>query len=669
MTIGAAVYDPTNTTLVANLYTTGYGITEGSFSRPMNAPGAGSVAVVSGHPSVAQLTPGRVVRISSAEGVEQCFTIDDKPNAPVRVEGGDLVVAASGDGLLSRWREAVVAPWIGVDDFPKSSVRMFNWSSPGLDVSAWSDTVYAHSRSTSNPQRPIAWLDEIAEWIGPATEASSMTAGYWYLHAQFTLASDTQIVFPFSADDEMVVALDGVTLIDEQPEFPAKVWWYTYRAGVMVPAGTHTYRVRVNNVLGPTAFIGAAWESDGTTSGDPVWLTNSDPMESFSLDWKCLAFPASQPGFTAGAIIRILLEEAQARGELTGWTLDFDDDVDSDGNTWPVIPEFSCRVGDSLYQVLDKLAGTWIDMAAGDSGLVLKAWDKSVGQGTATAVTLDDELTTLKKSTERASCNAALCLYAKGQRWVLNSASISARGRIARTLPLGSIEDVDSVDEVGGQYVDAYGQDADSYTAGVLPGASLGLSLGDTFTLVDIEDVRLVGKSGGVQADDLAVSIEVSSRLAERRLRVERVIDRAVEASGEGAASAAPPVDLGSGIPVGRVSTKQIGSAWSIYQSADLEDTDPLAPLEIEEPTRLYEWKVNADNADATGDTVIELWRNGSILGGLPFEITLGSGDTQGSQFIFGPALAVKGDLLAPVVTSAGRHKNVSIQVYGADPV
>lgn len=670
MTIGAAVYDPTNTTLVANLYTTGYGITDGSFSRPMNAPGSGSVAVVSGHPSVAQLTPGRVVRISSADGVEQCFTIDDKPSAPVRAEGRDLVVTVSGDGLLSRWREAVVAPWIDVDDFPKSSVRMFNWSSPGLDVSAWSDTVYTHTRSTSNPQRPIAWLDEIAEWIGPAAENPSMTAGYWYLDAEFTLSADTQIVFPASADDEMVTALDGVTLIDEQPEFPAKVWWYTYRAGVMVPAGTHTYRVRVNNVVGPTAFIGAAWESDGTTSGDPVWLTNSDPGDPFSLDWKCLAFPSSAPGFTAGAIIRILLEEAQARGELTGWTLDFDDDVDSDGNTWPVIPEFSCRVGDSLYQVLDKLAGTWIDMAAADAGLVLRAWDKSVGQGATTAVTLDSELTTLKKSTERATCNAALCLYAKGQRWVLNSASIAARGRIAKTLPLGSIEDTDTVDEIGGQYVDAYGTDADSYTAGVLPGATLGLSLGDTFTLDDFAGVRLVGKSGRVQGDDLAVSIEVSSRLAERRLRVERVVDRAVEASGEGAASAAPAVDLGSGIPVGRVNERELGSGWSIETADGLDNTDPLAGLPIDKPTRLTEWAVTADASEATGDTEIELWLNGSILGGLPFIITLGASDELGEQNIFGPALAVRGDVIAPRPNGTnGGHKNIGIIVRGSEPV
>jgi hypothetical protein len=673
VTVGAAVYDPTNTTLVANLYATSggksYGIVDGTFSRPLVGAGSGGISVVSTHPSVAQLTTGRVVRLSSSDGVEQCFTIDDKPDEPVRAEGRDLVVRVSGDGLLSRWREALVAPWIEVTDFPKSSVRLFNWSSPGLDVSGWSDTVYAHTRSTSNPQRPIAWLDEIAQWIGPAAENPSMTSGYWYLDAEFTLGSDTQIVFPASADDEMVTALDGVTLIDERPEFPAQVWWYTHRAGVLVPAGTHTYRARIGNVVGPTAFIGAAWESDGTTSGDPVWLTNADPLEDFSLDWKCLAFPSSAPGFTAGAIIRILLEEAQDRGELTGWTLSFDDDEDTDGNPWPIIPEFSCKVGESLYQVLDKLSGTWIDCAAGDSGLVMNAWDKSAGRGTATAVALDSELTTIKKSTQRATCNAALCTYRDGQRWVLNSASITARGRIAKELPLGSMSDTDSVDEIGQQFVDAYGVDAVSYTAGIVAGTVTNLDIGDTFDLGTLEGVRLVGRSGRVQADDLAVSLEVSSPLQERRLRVERVIDRAVAAAGEGAQAAAPPVDTGSGIPVGRVATKQLGSAWSIYRKEDLEDTDPLAPLVIEEPTRLYEWKVTGDNSEADGDTVVELWLNGSILGGLPFEITLGSTDDEGSQFIFGPALAVKGDKLQPVVTAAGGHKNVSIQVYGADPV
>lgn len=669
MTITATVYDPTNTTLVATLTTSSSGLVAGSFSAPMNEVGSGTVTVVAAHPDVATLTTGRVVRIASAEGVEQCFTIDDKPDEPVTAEGADMVVRVSGDGLLGRWREAVVAPWIDVADYPRSSLRMFNWSSPGLDLSAWSDTVYTHTRTTSDPQRPIAWLDEIAEWIGPAAEAPSMTAGYWYLSAEFTLVSDTQIVFPVSADDDVVVALDGVTLIDEQPKFPAKVWWYTHRAGVAVKAGTHTYRARIRNVVGPTAFMASAWESDGTTSGDPVWLTNSDPSDPFSLDWKCLPFPVSPPGFTAGAIIRILLEEAQDRGELADWTLDFTDTVDSDGNTWPVIPEFQCKVGETLWQVLDRLSGTWIDVAAGTSGLELQAWDKAVGRGSASGVTLSTELTTVKKSTERASCNAVLCLYRDGQRWVTDAASIAARGRLAKQLPLGSISDVDTVDDIGAAYVDAYGVDAVSFTAGVVPGVSLGVGLGDSFTLGSEAGVRLVGRSGRVQGDDLALSIEVSSPLQERRLRVERTVERAVEAAGEGAAAAAPAIDTGSGIPVGTVSTKQLGSAWSIYRKEDLEDTDPLPPLVIEEPTRLYEWRVQGDNSEADGDTVVELWMNGSILGGLPFEITLGSGDEEASQFIFGPALAVKGDWLQPVVTAAGNHKNVSIQVYGSDPV
>lgn len=673
VTVGASIYDPTNTTLVANLYATSggkdYGIVTGSFSRPMVGAGSGSVTVVSDHPSVASLTTGRVIRLSSSDGVEQCFTIDDKGDEPVQAEGQDLVVRVSGDGLLARWREAVVEPWIGVTRLPKSNVRMFNWSSPDLPVTSWSDTVYAHARTTSTPPRPVAWLDEIAEWIGPAVENPSMTVGTWYLHATFTLLSETQIVFAVSADDQFTVALDGVELQRQQPEWPADVWWYTWRSGVLVPAGTHTFRVRCQNGGGPTAFIAAAWESDGTTSGDPVWLTNADPLESFSLDWKVLAFPSDPPGFTAGAIIRILLEEAQARGELTGWTLNFTDTVDSDGNTWPEIPEFSCKVGDSLYEVLDRLAGTWIDCAAADAGLVLNAWDKAVGRGSTTAVVLDSELQTVKKSTERATCNAALCLYADGQRWVTNAASIAARGRIARSLPLGSIEDTAAVDEIGQQFVDAYGVDAVSYTVGILPGETTGLDIGDVFDLDAVTGVRLVGRSGAVQDDDLAVSLEVSSPLQERRLRVERVIDRAVEAAGYGAQSAAPAIDTGSGIPTGRVRTKQIGSAWSIYRKEDLEDTDPLAPLVIEEPTRLYEWTVNGDNSEATGDTTVELWMNGSILGALPFIITLGSGDTEGSQFIFGPALAEKGDKLQPVVTAAGGHKNVSIQVYGADPV
>jgi hypothetical protein len=78
-------------------------------------------------------------------------------------------------------------------------------------------------------------------------------------------------------------------------------------------------------------------------------------------DWRCVHYPETLPGFTAGHIIRLLLEQAQADGELLGWTLLFDDINDANGNPWPVGQQITLPMGLDLLSVLRQLATTHID--------------------------------------------------------------------------------------------------------------------------------------------------------------------------------------------------------------------------------------------------------------------------------------------------------------------
>lgn len=82
------------------------------------------------------------------------------------------------------------------------------------------------------------------------------------------------------------------------------------------------------------------------------------------------------PAPTPGRILRALLEEAQARGALTGWTLSCTDAADSAGQAWPVNQAFTFRVGQNLADVLRQMADTSIEYRAQPAGLRLDVYRK-----------------------------------------------------------------------------------------------------------------------------------------------------------------------------------------------------------------------------------------------------------------------------------------------------
>jgi hypothetical protein len=102
----------------------------------------------------------------------------------------------------------------------------------------------------------------------------------------------------------------------------------------------------------------------------------------------CDAYPTSPPGFTPGAIIRILLEEAQARGALADVTLGFTDSVDSASASWPVSPDVVFRVGLDGLSMLRQLAETYVDALMAPDALRLDAWGYGT-KGVASGVTFD----------------------------------------------------------------------------------------------------------------------------------------------------------------------------------------------------------------------------------------------------------------------------------------
>ena len=84
---------------------------------------------------------------------------------------------------------------------------------------------------------------------------------------------------------------------------------------------------------------------------------------------------STPPGFTWGHACRLLFEQAQAEGHLVGWSLGFNDDTDSGGQAWPVSPEITATVNDTLLAFLRQSnARGFCDFAARPGERVLDAW-------------------------------------------------------------------------------------------------------------------------------------------------------------------------------------------------------------------------------------------------------------------------------------------------------
>lgn len=385
------VFDPTNTTLLADLSTEDDGPLDAKAQDRTNEDGSVSVTVRSGHEHASFLAPYNVLRFVSTDDTPRMagFVSDLTDQEVDRDEYAGQVVDASADGLLALLEEAVTVPWVGVSRRPFSSDRVFNCASPPLDRSAWT-AVFEQSRTyavTQGLEYPIGWAGEDPKWIWSAADSETQPVGFSVFHDQFTLADATDCIPLISADNDFELWLDGALLYRSPVKQPGYTWWDTYKAPIRIPAGDHDVVIIAENwstagTANPAAVIYGLWSTDGEQLVDLLHYTDTT--------WTCVHDADPLPGFYPGVIAGILWFEAVGRtalgGPSTGWTLGFSATEDSNGNAWPEeIPEFVCKVGDSLRSVLRQLSETWVDVWADTEGLVLHMAAKSTGGRTQTS--------------------------------------------------------------------------------------------------------------------------------------------------------------------------------------------------------------------------------------------------------------------------------------------
>lgn len=326
--------------------------------------------------------------------VEQLHTVAIAPSGTKVPE----VTTISGRGSLAAWEGARVFPPNGVAGRPHTETRRFDWGARELTITGWAAAVLLTqagqgSEGTPPPDFPEAWLGYPLGWSDPtgywvwsqaAGAGPAMPAGDAYFARDVNVATAGYRSIYIAADNRHDLRIDGV-VISEFSEVGSKEGYQnTLRADVYLSAGLHRVAVKASNDDAATlaGLLYAQWTQDSNRDDDALEL-RADTT------WGAVGYPAAAPGFTAGHVIRLLLEEAQADGALTGWSLSFTDTLDSDGNAWPADRSFSFRVGMDLLSVLRQMAATDIDFIADPSDLILHAYvidTMGVASANATAV-------------------------------------------------------------------------------------------------------------------------------------------------------------------------------------------------------------------------------------------------------------------------------------------
>ena len=339
-----------------------------SWSDTLDGSGGGQIVVDSDHADAALLTSGRLVVVR-----DTAFASGDPDGelAAWTVQGygakiGDAWIpdAISGPTVYALLADSCVEPEYGLARATITQ-RVFGAQAAAYDDSAWPAAVSHGSQASSALQAgaPEDWPDPDAERIW-STVDDPAPEGYVYLRRTITFsATDTLEARLFvTADDTAEVWHNGAPVISVTDLYG---WARTYDVDLTLTPGVHTFYVRGYNRpdpdgvaigRGPGHLTLSLMTLDADGNPDTVLLRSDG-------DWKALGYPASPPGMTRGEILDVCLTEAQARGELAGFTWDFTGALDSTGAADTEELEVAFQHGANLAQVAGELAELGYEVA------------------------------------------------------------------------------------------------------------------------------------------------------------------------------------------------------------------------------------------------------------------------------------------------------------------
>ena len=463
------------------------------------------------------------------------------------------------------------------------STRWFNWGSKaGAWYSAfnWGSPTRVKKRGgsdftqPSNPfrYRPSNWptsADGNVWWVWDRASAwTGAPAGDVYLRYPWTVvANDTNYRLYFTGKSRVDVLLDGEPLVKVRD---VGCYRRTYVADFTLDAGQHLIALRTRNGGGFAGVIAVLVRVTENAQGDEVETVVS---RTGGPNWYMLAYPASEPGWTAGEVLGALLDEAQTRNVVSAdyLTAGFTDDVDSDGVDWTRY-FWSFGVGDTYWTVVQSMRDrTGTDIRVHPQTHVLDAW---VSRGTDLSATVEltaaEHVQELTEEVDVAIRN--LLLVASDDGWTTRqyAASVSAYGRIEAYLDIGSLEGA-SAATVATATLQRAAIPAESVTVTFYPDGSntpwADFNVGDRISVATKDgqtDRRVISiamrANGQTGAVDYTIELDALSR--EQLDRLQRIIDNARIANGMAGGSGGAP-NSGGGPGGGSGGGPGGGNGWT----------------------------------------------------------------------------------------------------------
>lgn len=424
-----------------------------SFLVERNATGTGTLRLPITDDDAALLDYDKVVVFTYAAQETRAWVIETL-DWNVVDEAGSRYVLAAGRGI-EMWLEGAAVYPVGGMKRKSATERFFNFASVDSydhDLGAtwvvpgaipWDDRVGPLAGY------PLDWPDIQCRWIwaGAPYELVPANTPNWF-RRRFTLTARYPVRVFATADSGADVYLDGEQVLSFTHNETGQ-WRKTFTADITLEAGTHVLAIEGRNGTNPTTPTPAgviALLTTLTADGDPdatILRTSTQARVS-----------TTEPGWLAGDVLHTLVTEAQARGagRVANLTLDFDAELDSNGDPWTVRVNRSWKVVfDNVLTVASDLAELGIDFWI-TPDLVMHAAE---ARGEVTSVTLkrgqdagDPSVQAWSVSGQRATATHAWILTAKGWVEASDTAGVTAHGRLEVGYEVGNTPSDDTADEV-----------------------------------------------------------------------------------------------------------------------------------------------------------------------------------------------------------------------------
>lgn len=237
---------------------------------------------------------------------------------------------------------------------------------------------------------------------------------------------------------------------------------------------------------------------------------------------------------TKASMLVDLIDEAQARGALQNFDIDFDGTNDSDSNAWSDSESYKLNVGDTLLDVLRDFAANGIefDINLVNGEFILSAYDGQIGSDKSDTVFFRTGVNCEEVSRDERGDeirNAGLVKYRDGYTAVSDPTSITNRRRRETLINADVAQTPSSASTFGSAKIATIKDPLRSISVkvwdGVPPRLFLDYGMGDTISLDvkgDETTYRVLGIQADFDGDNFSnVVVEFNTILRDRQLQID----------------------------------------------------------------------------------------------------------------------------------------------------